>query len=130
MQSPISSVFLAWLHKHGVLAHGIEAALVVEGWRGVAATRELPAGMSSVWENFHSVFQVLNPLKCSSHTLLHATRYTTMTAGALLLQVPEAMLMTTTSAARDELFVQTMGRYAHTLTPEQVSLPFLSFSCS
>ena len=48
MQSPISSAFHAWLQKHGVIAHGIEAAFVDEGWRGVAATRELPTGMSSV----------------------------------------------------------------------------------
>ena len=50
MHSPISSVFHAWLQKHGVIAHGIEAAFVDEGWRGVAATREVPVGMSSVCE--------------------------------------------------------------------------------
>ena len=64
MQSPISSTFLAWLQKHGVIAHGIEAAFVDEGWRGVAATRELPAGMSSVCESPYAVFQVLNPTTC------------------------------------------------------------------
>ena len=47
-----------------------------------------------------------------------------MTAGALLLQVPEAVLVTTVSAAKDELLVQAVGRCAHSLTPEQASLPF------
>ena len=53
-----------------------------------------------------------------------------MPAGALLLQVPEAVLMTTVSAAKDRLYVQAVGRYAHSLTPEQASLPFCLFSCS
>ena len=55
MQNPISSVFLAWLQKHGVVAHGIEAAFVDEGWRGVAATRELPAGTPSGCTNAFTV---------------------------------------------------------------------------
>ena len=46
-----------------------------------------------------------------------------MTAGTLLLQVPEAVLMTTLSAATGQWFVQAVGRYAHSLTPEQASPP-------
>ena len=65
MQSPIPAVFLDWLQKHGVIAHGIEAAFVDEGWRGVAATRELPAGMSAVCENSCTVSKKLSPPKCT-----------------------------------------------------------------
>ena len=59
--------------------------------------------------------------------LLHGTRCHTVTAGALLLQVPEAVLMTTVSAAKDQVLMQAVGRYAHSLTPEQASLLFRGF---
>lgn len=50
LQSPISPTFLAWLHKHNIITHGIAAAFVDEGWRGVAATEEVSAGVSSrIW---------------------------------------------------------------------------------
>ena len=53
-----------------------------------------------------------------------------MTAGTLLLQVPEAVLMTTLSAATGQWFVHAVGRYAHSLTPEQASPPPLCCLCS
>lgn len=129
MQSPISSVFLAWLQEHGVIAHGIDAGFVDVGWRGVAATRELPAGTSAVRERccatlgdsgvtqVHS-FEVHSKALVAENTLI---------AGALLLQVPEAVLMTTCSAARDAVFGQALGRYARSLTPEQASLALCLF---
>ena len=55
MQNPISGVFLAWLQAHGVIAHGIEAAFVQEGGRGIAAQHELPAGMSPALHKFNVV---------------------------------------------------------------------------
>lgn len=64
MQSPISSVFLAWLQEHGVIAHGIDPTFVEVGWRGVAATRELPAGTSFVRERCYTPPGTTNPPKC------------------------------------------------------------------
>lgn len=119
MQAPISSVFLAWMQKHGVIVHGIEAAFVEEGWRGVAATHELPAGKCSVRQNSCTIMPSSKPPNVS-HSTCHAVCSATLIAGALLLQVPEAMLMTTASAARDLVFGQAVNRYAHSLTPEQV----------
>ena len=45
-----------------------------------------------------------------------------LTAGALLLQVPEPVLMTTTSAARDSAFAKGMKAHAVSLSPEQASV--------
>lgn len=44
---PISPAFSDWLQAAGVVAHGIEAAYVNEGWRGIAANREIPRGKSA-----------------------------------------------------------------------------------
>jgi len=40
----ISSEFVAWLQASGVVAYDIKAAYVAEGWRGIAAVNQLPAG--------------------------------------------------------------------------------------
>ena len=40
----ISSDFIAWLQANGVVAYDIKAAYVAEGWRGIAAVNQLPAG--------------------------------------------------------------------------------------
>ena len=42
----ISSEFVAWLQANGVVAYDIKAAYVAEGWRGIAAVNQLPAGVS------------------------------------------------------------------------------------
>lgn len=42
--SVLSSDFDAWLRVHHVIAHGIQAAFVAEGWRGIAATEDISAG--------------------------------------------------------------------------------------
>ena len=41
----ISSAFFAWLQANGVVAYDIQAAYVAEGWRGIAAVNQLPAGV-------------------------------------------------------------------------------------
>ena len=41
----ISSEFVAWLIANGVVAYDIKAAYVAEGWRGIAAVNQLPAGV-------------------------------------------------------------------------------------
>ncbi len=40
----ISSDFVAWLQANGVVVYDIKAAYVAEGWRGIAAVNQLPAG--------------------------------------------------------------------------------------
>jgi len=40
----IDSEFVAWLQASGVVAYDIKAAFVAEGWRGIAAVNQLPAG--------------------------------------------------------------------------------------
>ena len=42
--SVLSSGFAAWLRIHHVFAHGVQAAFVAEGWRGIAATEDISAG--------------------------------------------------------------------------------------
>ena len=46
--SVLKAEFSRWLSTHGVVAHGIQAAFVEEGWRGVVATEDIPAGKSRV----------------------------------------------------------------------------------
>ncbi|KAL0036386.1 hypothetical protein WJX77_005489 [Trebouxia sp. C0004] len=70
----MSSEFDAWLQASGVVAYDIKAAFVAEGWRGIAAVKQLPAG-------------------------------------ALILQVPERVLMSTSSAARDAAFTAATQKY-------------------
>ena len=41
----ISSDFVTWLQDNGVVAYDIKAAYVAEGWRGIAAVNQLPAGV-------------------------------------------------------------------------------------
>ena len=48
MSSPISPAFAEWLREAGVVTHAIEAAFVSEGWRGIVANEEVPAGKQAV----------------------------------------------------------------------------------
>ena len=36
--------FMIWCERSGVRFHGIDAAFVAEGWRGVVATRDIQDG--------------------------------------------------------------------------------------
>lgn len=47
-----------------------------------------------------------------------------LNAGALLLQVPETVLITTASAARDSLFAKALQAHIDSLSSEQASLIF------
>ena len=128
----LSSDFAAWLRIHRVAAHGIQAAFVAEGWRGIAATEDISAGAPLI-EAQSSIdpcrssrtcsFRACSKLRCDSNL-----RPDLLLPGALLLQVPEEILMTTNSAAREEDF-NTASKRECDLSPEQARLLHAS-SCT
>lgn len=127
----LSSDFAAWLRIHRVAAHGIQAAFVAEGWRGIAATEDISAGASST--------EAQSPISCGNGRACRVRacsklrcdsnlRPDLLLPGALLLQVPEEILMTTNSAAREEDF-NTASKRECDLSPEQARLLHAS-SCT
>ena len=54
VNSVLTADFRRWLSTHGVVAHGIQAAFVAEGWRGVVATGDIIAGTGLVAQSCES----------------------------------------------------------------------------
>ena len=44
MEKACSDEYLAWIEKEGIKLHGISAAMVAHGWRGVVATARIEPG--------------------------------------------------------------------------------------
>ena len=108
----VTPSFHDWLSKHGVVAHCIQAAYVEEGWRGICATQDIPAGTRKLYDTHCFTAGVLRDAVQSSDPFL---------AGAMLLQVPEKALMSTSSARRNHDFAKHF-KQSQALSPEQASL--------
>ena len=96
----IAPDFERWLLKHGLHAHGLDAAQFRDGQRGVVALQTIKPGTSSVGSQKCHMSRNWTLHACCSEPLQEKRPIGHTHAGSVLLEVPGKLLLSTASARR------------------------------